>query len=278
MKSEKSAKSGCGRAVLPILLMLVGAAGLAASILIFSARQAVYMAAQGEYAQLQAGYLAPLPSAPPSQAQQPAVRPGALSAGQEAVQPAFRVDLSALQELNADCMGWIEIPDTGISYPVVRAADNDYYITHTFQKKQNKAGAIFMDYRCDTALADFHTILFGHNMRDGSMFALLDSFQDSAFRQAHSTILLHTGGGVYAYRIVLAKQTAYDDELYALVVGNGSEQAMQAQLRVMLADATGEAYPEDARFLTLSTCADNHDQAARDIVVAVQQSEMALPQ
>lgn len=80
------------------------------------------------------------------------------------------IDFEGLRKINPDIVAWIRIEAAGIDYPVVQGEDNDYYLHHTFGGEPNIAGSIFMDYR-NVDFIDEKVILYGHNMRDGSMFA-----------------------------------------------------------------------------------------------------------
>jgi sortase B len=84
-------------------------------------------------------------------------------------------------EVNSDVMGWIEIPSTNINYPVVQAEDNDYYLKHNIKKEESIHGSIFMDYRNKKLGQERHTILYGHHMKDGSMFHDLDLYNNQNF-------------------------------------------------------------------------------------------------
>ena len=90
--------------------------------------------------------------------------------------PMTRIDLDALQEINPEAVGWIQIPDTVISYPLLHTSDNSYYLTHTFQKEKNRTGSIFIESSNKNDLTDLHTIIYGHNMRSGAMFADLKNY------------------------------------------------------------------------------------------------------
>lgn len=106
-------------------------------------------------------------------------------------EPPSRIDLrfESLLQINGDTAGWITIPDTNIDYPVVRGEDNDYYLNHSFDRKKNAAGSIFMDYRNDASEFGRNTILYGHHMRDGSMFKHLVKYLDGGFFQDHDRIV-----------------------------------------------------------------------------------------
>ena len=101
------------------------------------------------------------------------------------------IDFEALRRVNSDIVAWLQIPGTGIDYPVVQAKDNETYLHVSFEGKESSAGAVFLD--CDSA-GDFtgmHSILYGHHMRDGSMFAELVKFREESFFQAHREVILY---------------------------------------------------------------------------------------
>lgn len=83
------------------------------------------------------------------------------------------VDFSNLKEINNDTVGWIQVVGTNINYPVVQTKNNDYYLNHSFEKKNNEAGWIFMDYRNSINEFDTNTIIYGHNRFNKTMFGTL---------------------------------------------------------------------------------------------------------
>ena len=85
----------------------------------------------------------------------------------------YRVDFEKLKQKNPDTIAWIKVNGTDIDFPVVKGIDNSYYLTHNFNKEKNKAGWIFADYRNKFDGTDKNIIIYGHNMKDGSMFASL---------------------------------------------------------------------------------------------------------
>ncbi len=86
------------------------------------------------------------------------------------------VDFEGLKEINPDIVGWIEMEAIDVFYPVMQARDNEYYLYRTFKKVNNKAGSLFVDYRNKPGFADKNTIIYGHNMKNGSMFGQLKEF------------------------------------------------------------------------------------------------------
>lgn len=115
---------------------------------------------------------------------------------------AFTIDWKALKEKNPEVVGWILIPDTDISYPIVQGSDNSYYLNHTFEKKENYAGAIFMDANANNSFEDRNTIIYGHNVKHGTMFAELENFKEQEFLKS-----IHTCISLQSSRITAVKSS-----------------------------------------------------------------------
>lgn len=107
------------------------------------------------------------------------------------------LDFSALQAINADVVGWLSAQGRTIDYPVVRGADNEYYLTHLFNRQRNKLGSLFMDYRNHGDLTDKNTVIYGHNMKDGSMFASVLFYKDQKYYDSFPDMALYTPSGDY---------------------------------------------------------------------------------
>lgn len=165
------------------------------------------------------------------------------------------VDLDGLRQENPDVLGWISIPETGISYPLLQGKDNSYYLKHTWQKNSNKVGAIFMDYRSNADLTDFHTILYGHRMRDGSMFARLQDYDDQEHWRTHPSIYLAWNGGVYRYDIFAAYEASVNGHVYNMVERNAEGREEFISLCLEQSVIESDIVPTvDDNILTLSTC------------------------
>ena len=102
------------------------------------------------------------------------------------------VDFAALKEINPDIVAWVYIEGTEINYPVVQGTDNQYYLKHLFNGKWNSSGCIFLDRRNEPDFSDRHSIIYGHHMKNGTMFSGLTQYKKQEFYQAHPTILLIT--------------------------------------------------------------------------------------
>ena len=114
------------------------------------------------------------------------------------------IDVAALQEENPDCIAWIEIPDTLISYPVMQTKDTpDYYLRTDFYHEYSDHGVPYLDFRCNLADSD-NLIIYGHNMNDGSMFSALHGYMQPDFREEHTVINLYTTDGKAEYEVLAA--------------------------------------------------------------------------
>lgn len=133
------------------------------------------------------------------------------------------VDFASLQAINPDIVAWLRIPGV-LEYPVVRGEDNSYYLNHTVQKTYNIAGSIFLDYRNERDFSDSKNIIYGHNMKDGSMFHVLRNYQDIDFFQGHTNMEVYLPDGrSLNYQITACEQVPADSEIYQIEKGNAEE-------------------------------------------------------
>jgi len=171
------------------------------------------------------------------------------------IQEMEKIDLSALREINSDVIGWIRIPDTKVDYPVLQGQDNQFYLKHTWQKEENSVGSVFLESRNKPDFSDYNTIVYAHNMNDGSMFATLSKYTDRQYRNKHPYIYILTDAGVRRYEIFSMYQAHVDDPTYGLSFNQPETKAafMQHALGKSRYDMDLIPEPED-RILTLSTC------------------------
>ena len=105
----------------------------------------------------------------------------------------YKIDFKALKEANSDTVGYIKVNNTNIDYVVVQTDNNSYYLNHNFKKERNRAGWIFLDYRNKLDGSDKNIIIYGHNMKDGSMFETLSSvLQKWWYEDSNNYILTFT--------------------------------------------------------------------------------------
>lgn len=125
------------------------------------------------------------------------------------------VDFESLAGINEDIVAWIEFPACSINYPVVQAEDNEYYLTHTFEKKDNKSGGIFLDMENKNDFSDHNSIIYGHNMKNGSMFGRLKKlYQETNLRSSNP----------YFY-IILKDNTVLKYEIFSYYIDNYNSSA-----------------------------------------------------
>lgn len=165
------------------------------------------------------------------------------------------LDLAALREVNDEVVGWIAIPDTEVYYPILQTSDNDYYLKHTWKKEKSSVGAVFMEYRDLPDFSGFHSMLYGHQMRDGSMFGGLHKYADEEYLREHPAIYIVTDAGVQKYDIFAAYEVGVQEVVYQR---NIEEKGLQQELiDFVTARAVGDAgaaLDADSHILTLSTC------------------------
>ncbi len=170
------------------------------------------------------------------------------------------VQLEALQEINEEVVGWIEIPGTEISCPLCHGEDNEYYLTHSWNGEKNSSGAIFLECENDFTLESFHTIIYGHRMRSGAMFGSLKYYKDQEYWQEHPAVYLVSGNEVYRYDIFAAYETGIEDLVYQLDLTGQEEAFISFCLEKSVID-TGIIPEVSDRIITMSTCtANNHDR------------------
>lgn len=179
------------------------------------------------------------------------------------------MDFSALRQQNPDVLGWILIPGTRVSYPVVQGTDNSYYLDHTWRGGKNSVGAIFMDYRNSGDLSDFNTILYGHRMNNRSMFGTLSQYKSRSYWQAHPYVYLTDDSGTHRYEIFAAGEVSVDSDVYRLGLrSDSSRQSFLDSCLALSALNTGVTPHVYDKVLTLSTCTGN-GHATRWVVQAV---------
>ncbi|MCL2366631.1 MAG: class B sortase [Oscillospiraceae bacterium] len=169
-----------------------------------------------------------------------------------------RIDMSFFSEINPDFVGWISIEGTSVHYPIVQGLDNNRYLGITFSGERNPAGTIFMDYRIIEGFDAPITILYGHNMRDGSMFASLLNYLEPEFMSSYPEITIVTADGTFlVYEVFRARRVTAWDSVYTLDFNDEA------------AVAFFETAPTDtSRVLLLSTCTGDGDRNARVLIYA----------
>ena len=178
------------------------------------------------------------------------------------------VDFTQLQAINPDVIGWIRVGAVNVSYPVARAEDNDYYLHRTFRKVDNFAGCIFEN--CDNSpyFTDQNTIIYGHNMKNGTMFGQLRKFAEQETLDKNPYFWIFTPNFIYQYRIFSSSIVGTTGDPYSIrfTVEDYQKFINDAFARSEINCGNVSVTPSD-RVVTLSTC--TGDSSTRRIVQGV---------
>ena len=166
------------------------------------------------------------------------------------------IDSEKLTEINPDYNCWIYAPGTQIDYPIVHGADNSYYLHRLFDGTWNSAGTLFMDYRNLPDFLDPNTLVYGHHVRNDSMFGSLTEYADQAYFDSHPYMLLIFEGELGLLQLFAGYTTSKHDHCYDIAISDAED------MRAFVAEALSksdfaapiEILPSD-HLVTLSTCA-----------------------
>lgn len=166
------------------------------------------------------------------------------------------IDHVKLTDLNSEYAFWLFAPGTQIDYPVVQTKDNDFYLHRLFNGEWNAAGTLFVDYRNLPDFQDPNTLIYGHHMRNDSMFGALTDYADQAWYDAHPFMLVVSPSGIYIVEIFAGYTTSHKDHCYDIAISD--EEDMRDFLDVAFAKsdfASGVNVETMDTLVTLSTCA-----------------------
>lgn len=183
-------------------------------------------------------------------------------AGIEAKSFTGEVDFDALRKKNKDVKGWIYSEDTVINYPVVQGSDNQYYLYRMINGEYNGKGSIFIDYRCEEPFEDFNTIIYGHRMKDGSMFNSLVKYRDKSYFDQHKTLMLVTPEQKYDIVVFGVVTIPADSDKYKYnFYSDGEKQSYLDWIKSESEIETGVKASKDDKIVMLSTCTYEYDDA-----------------
>lgn len=175
-----------------------------------------------------------------------------------------------LAAINSDVVGWIQFLTIDISYPIVQTDNNNYYLDHTFRKEENKVGTIFMETANSADLSDPNTFIYGHNMKDGSMFGLLNQYKEKSFYEKNPRFAVSTPNGEYTYDIFSCYVVNAAGDSYLRFPENNEEYGSYvAMLKNLSLYDTGVEVSMEDNIVILSTCTKEGDDY-RFIVIGKQ--------
>jgi len=170
------------------------------------------------------------------------------------------IDFESLREINPDIVAWLICEDTAINYPVVHGSDNSYYLTHLFDLTRNNAGCLFVDMDNSSGFMDKNTIIYGHNMSDGSMFNTLGMFKEQAFFEANPQMLLITPDATYIVELFAGFVADIQSDAWRLDFNDDTEFAAWVEsVRGRSAFQSDVSVEPGDRVITLSTCTYERD-------------------
>lgn len=185
------------------------------------------------------------------------------------------IDFDALHETNPDIYAWIQIDGTNINYPILQSATDDgYYLDYTVDRRYGLPGSIYTEGSVNTKeFTEFNTLIYGHDMRDGSMFQNLHNYSDETFMDEHRTVIIYTPEKKLTYQVFAA--VVYDDRHIMHSFDFSVEAGRQAFLdSIEMNRDFGNIVKNDvevttdSRIITMSTCMTGQDDK-RFIVGAV---------
>ena len=171
------------------------------------------------------------------------------------------IDFSVLKNINTDIVGWLDMGELGISYPIVRGTDNAKYLKYTFENKKNSAGSIFIDYHNSGDFSDCNTIIYGHNMKNGSMFGKLKNIREEGMFDKCRYFWISAPDGNYQYEIFAAYETGAESDTYTLF--SEPDESFRSYLETAhgrsLLDTGNIPLVKEDKIITLSTCTGNNE-------------------
>ena len=168
----------------------------------------------------------------------------------------YKIDFKVLKERNSDVFGYLKVDGTNIDYIVLKTNNNDYYLNHNFDKNKNRAGWIFADYHNKLDGSDQNIIIYGHNMRDGSMFGTLPSVLKKNW---NNKITFITEDNTYNYQVFSVYEI--DDEDYYLKTSfNDDYDEFIKKLKLRSKYNYNVDITDTKQIITLSSCIGNNQK------------------
>ena len=252
---------GKGKTILKIVLIVVLAAGIA-WLAVLGVQAVGSKQEYKEAKQLTEGEKADetikeetAETAKPVVTPKPTPKPTDITYTDPVIDELLKLDLSPIQAENPDVIGWIHIPDTIISYPIIQGEDNDFYLRRSWKQTKSTAGTIFMEYQNSADFSDFNTIIYGHNMHNETMFGTLDEYRNIEYWQEHPYVYIVNNDGVFRYDIFAAHKVRLNTTVYGMKIDHPDLREEFISFALDYSDReTGIEPTIHDSLLTLSTC------------------------
>lgn len=168
------------------------------------------------------------------------------------------IDFAGLKKINEDLIGWISADAVGVSYPIMHGKDNDYYLHRTFEGTYNFAGCIFMDYLNKGNFSDKNSIIYGHNMKNGSMFGSIHKYKNAETYEKDPYFWIYTPDEIYKYEIFAGTEVSVTSKTYQLSFKDDNDfLEYVAACKEKSAVKADVEVTKDDKVVTLSTCTGN---------------------
>lgn len=173
----------------------------------------------------------------------------------------YTIDFNKLKEQNKETVAWIKVNNTNIEYPVVKTKNNEFYLNHSFDKSENLGGWIFADYKNKFNGTDKNIVIYGHNMKDNSMFGTMQKILNPEWynNEENTNIILKTEGKNYIYKVFSIYRIENEDYYIKTEFNNDSEfeQFLNTLKARSIRNFNMDMLESDS-ILTLSTCDNNN--------------------
>lgn len=171
------------------------------------------------------------------------------------------VDFDSLIEQNGDVVGWLFCENTPINYPVLQSTDNNYYLRKMINKKYNIAGSIFMDYRSQSDMSSLNTIVYGHNMKNDTMFGTFTEYKKQSYYDEHSVLWFLTPEHNYKIELIAGYVTSSTSDVYKVFyIKDDLDNHIKASIKKSTF-VSGVNIAEVDNIITLSTCSYEYSTA-----------------
>lgn len=173
----------------------------------------------------------------------------------------YTVDFNKLKEQNNETIAWLKVNNTNVEYPVVKGTNNSFYLNHSFDKSNNSAGWIFADYRNKFDNTDKNIVIYGHNMRDGSIFGSMLNILNAKWyeNEENTNITLYTENEKCMYKVFSIYKIENEDYYIKTEFKNDNKfEEFIKTLKKRSIKAFNVDVSKDDNILTLSTCAKNN--------------------
>lgn len=171
------------------------------------------------------------------------------------------IDFDNLYEISNDAVAWLYAPNTEINYVVAQAEDNSYYLNHLLNGKSSSGGTLFTDYRNNAGFTDWNTVIYGHNMKNGTMFASLMDYRSPDYYEKHPTMYLYRTNHRYKLELIAGYTTNINDLIYSIPATKEERDEIIDRAYRVSSFISGINIGEEDKLITLSTCSYAYDDA-----------------